>query len=53
MKNTNQKETSKKPKNKRHNPQLLCKGQQFRLHPTPEQALLLRQWIGCGRFVWN
>lgn len=50
---TQEKETYKKPKNKRHNPQLLCKGQQFRLHPTPEQALLLRQWIGCGRFVWN
>ena len=42
-----------KAKNKRHNPQLLCKGQQFRLQPTPEQATLLRQWIGCGRYVWN
>ena len=52
--NRKEKETPKKTtKNKRHNPQLLCKGQQFRLYPTPEQAVLLRQWIGCGRFVWN
>ena len=37
----------------RRNKELLCKGQQFRLCPTVEQAALLRQWIGCGRFVWN
>ena len=42
--------TSKTP---RRNKELLCKGQQFRLCPTVEQAALLRQWIGCGRFVWN
>lgn len=37
----------------RRNKELLCKGQQFRLCPTVEQAALLQQWIGCGRFVWN
>ena len=37
----------------RRNKELLCKGQQFRLCPTVEQAALLRQWIGCGRYVWN
>ena len=40
-------------KTQRRNKELLCKGQQFRLCPTIEQAALLRQWIGCGRFVWN
>ena len=40
-------------KTQRRNKELLCKGQQFRLCPTVEQAALLRQWIGCGRFVWN
>lgn len=40
-------------KTQRRNKELLCKGQQFRLCPTVEQAALLRQWIGCGRYVWN
>jgi putative transposase len=28
-------------------------GRKYRLYPTPEQATVLGQWIGCARFVYN
>ena len=47
-------ELGEKPsKRKRHQDGMRCRGQQGRLYPTPEQALILRRWIGATRFVWN
>lgn len=46
-------DSEKKPKRKRHREDRLCKGQQLQIYPTPEQAALLRQWIGSTRFLWN
>ena len=46
-------EGEKKQRQKRHQVGLAMKGQRIRIHPTPGQAALLRQWIGAGRFVWN
>ena len=42
-----------KTKKSRRQPSTICKGQRMRLKPTMDQAHLLRQWIGCGRYVWN
>lgn len=28
-------------------------GVKFRAYPTAEQKLVLSQWMGCARFVWN
>jgi putative transposase len=33
--------------------QVLRRGFKFRFYPTKEQETLLRQTIGCARFVWN
>jgi putative transposase len=32
---------------------VLRRGFKFRFYPTAEQELLLRQTLGCARFVWN
>ena len=45
--------SSKKPKRKRHQDGMKCRGQQCRLYPTSDQAAILRRWIGSTRFVWN
>ncbi|NNG75295.1 transposase [Acinetobacter sp. ANC 4277] len=28
-------------------------GVKFRAYPTEEQKLILSQWMGCARFIWN
>ncbi|WP_228718916.1 helix-turn-helix domain-containing protein [Acinetobacter indicus] len=28
-------------------------GIQLRAYPTQHQKLILSQWMGCARFVWN
>ncbi len=28
-------------------------GNRFRCYPTPEQAQILLQWIGCQRYIYN
>lgn len=28
-------------------------GARFRIYPTLEQIIVLMQWIGCARFIWN
>jgi putative transposase len=33
--------------------QVLRRGFKFRFYPTKEQETLLRQTLGCARFVWN
>ncbi len=33
--------------------QVLNRGFKFRFYPTKEQETLLRQTLGCARFVWN
>lgn len=43
----------KKVKQKRRKEELFCKGVKLRLYPTKEQDVLLRQWIGSSRYVWN
>ena len=31
----------------------MLKGISLQAHPTEEQKLLLSQWMGCARFLWN
>lgn len=32
---------------------LMILGVKFRAYPTEEQKLILSQWMGCARFIWN
>lgn len=43
----------KKPRNKRQQKDKICKGYKFLIKPSLEQQVLLRQWMGCTRWIWN
>ena len=31
----------------------MLQGIKFKANPTPEQKLILSQWMGCARMIWN